>query len=87
MSAWEYMQGVVCQGKEMDTCQEAGADGWELVAMIPVVVNNPGLVVPNGHIETMGRGNGPGFILMFKRQKPEAWGQSEDDGRTEGGAE
>ena len=72
MQAWEYCQDVVRMGRELATCNERGAEGWELVNM-GMVQGFPTsrkedhgkvahVIVPQGQPEMV-------FMLLFKRPK------------------
>ena len=64
MCHWEYHQEVIPLGQQLQVCEAAGADGWELCGMVMAAL------APKTQIAVVSRESPvpqPGLLLLFKR--------------------
>ena len=74
MTRWEYTCGVGPQESMTANLAQMGAQGWELAAALPAVIQEEAPIVLNGHGRLAIAGPQPqarpGVLLIFKRSLP-----------------
>lgn len=67
MKKWEYAGFHVKDGDELAFMQEQGTEGWELVSMLPIAMQQTRIASANGQPQVA-----MGYKLVFKRELVEA---------------